>query len=59
MMMVSLTQTLNWCSGVKEGSTDWQRFRCSACFLRVVSDTERDMPPPPEEAVLPVTTDDL
>ena len=39
-----MVQTLNWCRGVKEGNTDWLRFRWRACFLRVVSDTERAMP---------------
>ena len=29
---------------MKEGSTDWLRLRWRACFLRVVSDTERLIP---------------
>ena len=37
-------ETLNWCSGVKEGSTELLRLRWRACFLRVVSDTDLDIP---------------
>ena len=38
--------TLNCCREVKEGRTDWLRFRCRAALLSVVSEMLRDIPNP-------------